>query len=413
MKELERHYGNLLELTKDWRVLEVGLKMERQRVEVVVEWKGAKRAPCPQCGKRCGIYDMREERQWRHLDTMQFETRIRCRLPRCQCAEHGVHTVSVPWAGRYSRYTLLFEAFAVCVLQACSTVEAARKLLGLSWRQVDEIRTRAVERGLQRRKAEPIDYLGMDEKSFGKGQDYVSVLSDLKLGRVLEVTPGRDESAAQELLLSLSLEQRTEAMAIAMDMWTAYMNAAGQHLPDALLVHDKFHVSKSLNEAVDAVRKAEHRILQQRQDERLKGTKYLWLKGFEKFSPQAHAQFAELKDSGLKVARAWSIKDLFQEFWTFEFICDAEAFFKDWYNWAIRSRLEPIKKVARTLKNHLQGLLGYVIHQITNAVTEGLNSKIQNIKACARGFRRFDKYRVAILFYCGKLDLIPTIPQKT
>ena len=196
-------------------------------------------------------------------------------------------------------------------------------------------------------------------------------------------------------------------------MLPAYMNASEQHLPDAVMVHDKFHVSKHLNKAVDSVRKAEHRELQQRQDERLKGTKYLWLKGFEKLSPEAQARFAELKASGLKVARAWSIKDLFQEFWTFEFVADARGFFKDWYSWAIRSRLKPIKDVARTLKDHLKGLLGYVIHQITNAATEGLNSKIQNIKASARGFRSFDKYRVAILFYCGKLDLAPNLPQKT
>ena len=413
MKELGRHYGNLLELTKDWRVIDVQLKIAEQRVEILVAWKGSRRAPCPECGQRCGLYDMREERQWRHLDTMHLETRILCRLPRCQCPEHGVHTVSAPWAGKHSRYTLLFEAFAVLVLQACSTVQAACKLLGLSWRQVDEIRTRAVERGMRRRTAEPIDYLGMDEKSFGRGQDYVSLLTDLKQGRVLEVAPARDTEAAERLLGSLSEQQRAEAMAIAIDMLPAYMNASEQHLPDAVMVHDKFHVSKHLNKAVDSVRKAEHRELQQRQDERLKGTKYLWLKGFEKLSPEAQARFAELKASGLKVARAWSIKDLFQEFWTFEFVADARGFFKDWYSWAIRSRLKPIKHVARTLKDHLKGLLGYVIHQITNAATEGLNSKIQNIKASARGFRSFDKYRVAILFYCGKLDLAPNLPQKT
>jgi transposase len=158
----------------------------------------------------------------------------------------------------------------------------------------------------------------------------------------------------------------------------------------------------------------EHVRLMAKKDERLKGSKYLWLKGFERMDPQAKLRFNELKSSGLKVSRAWSMKDLFNEFWSFEFGWDAKEFFRDWCNWVMRSKLEPMKRVARMLKKHSSGLFGYIIHPITNAATEGLNSKIQNIKASARGFRRFDAYRTAILFYCGKLDMLPaTVPQKS
>lgn len=411
---LERHYKELLGLDKNWRVERVELVLERQRVEIIVGWSGSEKGSCPECGKSCRIYDLREERSWRHLDTMQFETIIRCRVPRVKCAQHGVLTMATPWAGKHSRFTLLFEAFAVLVLQASQTVEAARRLLGLSWRQVDEIRTRAVERGLERRRSEPIDYLGIDEKSFARGHSYVSVLADLQAGRVLEVAPGRDEGAAQELLETLSAQQRSEALAVAVDMWPAYMKQVKAQMGEAVLVHDRFHVVKHLNDAVDKVRRRENKLLMARRDERLKGSRYLWLKGLERMSPQARSRFHELKDSGLKVGRAWTIKHLFEEFWTFDFGSDARAFFRDWYGWAIRSRLDPIKQVARMLKAHLHGLLGYILHPITNATTEGLNSKIQLLKASARGFRSFAKYRIAILFHCGKLDLLPsTSPQKS
>ena len=414
METLEQHYAELLGLTQDWCVASVVLELEKQRVEITVEWTGSRQAPCPKCGKSVRVYDLRESRSWRHLDTMQFETVIHSRVPRVECPEHGVLTMETPWAGKHSRFTMMFEAFAVLVLQSCSTVEGARKLLGLSWEQVNDIRKRAVNRGLERRDREVIDYVGIDEKSFGSRHDYVSVLSDIAGGRVLEVTPGRKEEAAGELFESLSPEQRAGALAVVLDMWPAFMNAARKWLPEAVLVHDKFHVSKHLNDAVDRVRKDEHVRLMAKKDERLKGSKYLWLKGFERMDPQAKLRFNELKSSGLKVSRAWSMKDLFNEFWSFEFGWDAKEFFRDWCNWVMRSKLEPMKRVARMLKKHSSGLFGYIIHPITNAATEGLNSKIQNIKASARGFRRFDAYRTAILFYCGKLDMLPaTVPQKS
>jgi len=415
--DLNEHYGQLLGLGSTWRVADVDLALDHQRVEIAVEWAGGKGGvPCPECGETCPIYDLREERFWRHLDTMQFETVIRCRVPRCRCAEHGVQTIAVPWADKHGRFTLMFEAFAIRVLQACSNVEAARKLLGLSWQQADDIRTRAVERGLERRGEESIERLGIDEKSFGKHHDYLSVMTDLDQGRVLEVVPERKQEAAETLLLTLSAQQRQGVLAVAMDMWPAFMNAAAKHLPEATLVHDKFHVVKHLGEAVDRVRKQENKHLLQGGDERLVGQKYTVLKNPQNMKPAQRERFDKLKASNLKTARAWAIKDQFTEFWTFDFAADAKAFFKDWYNWAIRSRLDPIKEKARMLKKHIEGLLGYIIHPVTNAVTEGLNSKIQNIKSSARGFRSFQRYRTAILFYCGKLDMLPAcsmLPQKT
>ena len=404
MEQLSSHYSALLGLSAPWEVESVKLQMESQRVEILVEHaKGPGR--CPECGDECALYDRREERSWRHLDTMQFETIIRCRVPRCECPQHGVQSVQVPWAGKHSRFTLMFECFAVAVLQACSNVEGARRLLRLNWRQVDAIRTRAVERGLQRRNREAIANLGIDEKSFGKWHRYVSILSDLDRSRVWEVSEGRSEESAQQLMDSLSCAQRESVEAVALDMWPAYMNARRKNLPLAFDVHDRFHVSKHLGEAIDSVRRAENKRLCQDGDESLKGTRWLWLKRTRSVAEEQ--AFAALEKDHLEVARAWQLRELFDRFWSFRDPEHAGAFFLGWFSRAIESGLAPVTRVARMLKAHLEGLLGYCFHPISNAASEGFNSKIQTIKAAARGFRFFEKYRIAILFYCGKLDLNP------
>lgn len=324
-------FHQLLGLSKDWKVDNIELSIEAHRVEILVEWNGGEQAPCPECGALCPVYDLREERGWRHLDTMQFETVIRCRVPRIKCEEHGCKTIQTPWADKHSRFSLMFEGFAVTVLQACSNVEAARRLLRLSWGQADELRRRAVERGLERRGQTEIPYLGLDEKSFGKGHDYISVMADLDQGRVLDVTPERKKDAAEALLTTLSEEQRQGVMAIAMDMWPPFMSAAQAYLPGAILVHDKFHVVKHLGEAVDQVRKGEKKALSKDGDDSLKGAKYLFLKNFDNLSEDQRERFEERRDSTLKTARAWAIKDQFGGFWDHEFVADAREYFQYWY----------------------------------------------------------------------------------
>jgi transposase len=190
-------------------------------------------------------------------------------------------------------------------------------------------------------------------------------------------------------------------------MWLAYANAIGQALPQAHIVHDRFHISQHLNAAVDKVRRQENKVLNKAGDERLKGSKYLWLSNEENLGDEARERFEHLKHADLKAARAWAIKELFKQFWTYTYAGCAKRHFEQWYSWAIRSRLEPIKEKARMIKNHLPNLLNYFKHPISNAVAEGLNSKIQTVKANARGYRSFDGFRNSILFYCGGLDMAP------
>ena len=193
-----------------------------------------------------------------------------------------------------------------------------------------------------------------------------------------------------------------------MDMWPAFANSAGRHVPEAEIVHDRFHISKHLNEAVDKVRRQEHKALRKEGDETLTGTKQLWLFNPENLSEEKWLVFEPLKQQELKTARAWAIREQFRWFWDYRYAGNARKFFKQWYQWAIRCRLEPVKKVARMLKCHLDRILSWFRHHISNGMAEGYNSRIQSIKTAARGFRNFANYRTRILFFCGKLNLLPS-----
>jgi transposase len=376
-------------------------------VEIELGWQWGAAAKCPECGRECSIHDCAPERTWRHLDTMQFMTLIRARTPRADCPEHGVKTMQVAWAAPQGRFTLLFERFAVEVLLASASVSQACTLLGLSWDTAQEIMRRAVQRGLERRQLDRLKYLGMDEKSFRRGQSYVTLLTDLEESRVLDVVEERTAEAASQLWDTLSREQKQGVEAVAVDMWEPFIQTIQTQVPDADIVHDKFHVSKYLGEAVDKVRRQEHKELLAQGDETLKGTRQLWLYNPQNFSPEQAEEFSALKDLHLKVARAWAAKELFSKFWEYQEEGWARRFFKDWFGWVSRSRLKPVVDVAQMLKRHLDNLLTYLKHHITNAVTEGLNSKIQSLKSAARGFRNFRNYRIRILFFCGKLNLYP------
>jgi transposase len=186
----------------------------------------------------------------------------------------------VPWAERYSRVTTLMIGFVIKLLQVCPTTQGVCNLTRLSWSTVNAIMVSAVERGMLRRTEEEISYLGIDEKSSQKGHRYATILTDIDRSRVLDLIPERKLEAAKTLLQTLTPTQRASVKAVAMDMWPAFMNAAKHCMPQADIVHDKFHVAKYLGDAVDTVRKQEHRRLSQAGNSPLTGSKWAWLKSY-------------------------------------------------------------------------------------------------------------------------------------
>jgi transposase len=398
-------YEQLLGLKAPWSVRSVELSMAEQRVvvEVVLD-RGQVWADLADSTRRAHVHGWRE-RQWRHLDTCQFETVIRARVPQLKHSDGTVAEVAVPWAQRYARVTKLMEGFVIQLLQACPNLKSVCGLTGLAWSTVNDILVRAVERGLTRRAEEAVAQVGIDEKSLERGHSYASVLTDLQRGRVLDVVPGRTLEAASGLIATLSEAQRESVQAVAMDMWPAYMSAARQCLPQADIVHDRFHVAKYLGEAVDQVRRAEHRQLLKAGASPLTGSTWHWLRRYPDGRSAEAVAFRALHQLNLKTSRAWRIKETFASFWSYRSPAAAKRFFDAWSANAIRSRLEPVKKVVRMLRRHETGLLNYCTHRISNACAEGFNSAIQLIKSNARGLRNFGNYRARILFHCGKLEM--------
>ena len=383
-------------------------KRDSRRAQKKIE--GPSVASCPECGEEGGLYDHSPERVWRHLDTCQFGTYLHARLPRVNCSVHGVKQVAAPWAELGSRFTLLFENRLIDILKECDVTGAGR-IAAVSWDEGWGIMDRAVIRGMKRKQGKVPEYVGIDEKSFAKRHKYETLVCDLVKGTVECVLQERTQESLEGYWGQFSLEELADTEAIAMDMWEPYIHAVEQQLPQADIVHDKFHIAKYLGEAVDKVRKAENRHLVKQQDGTLKGTKYLWLTNPNHWTEQQQASFKDLKDKGLKVARAWSIKEMFSELWGYRYEKAAKNFFKKWHCWATHARLKPMAEVAKKLKRHLENILTYLKHRITNAVAEGLNSKIQQVKSAARGFRNFENFRIAILFFCGKLDMYPQKSQ--
>ena len=225
---------------------------------------------------------------------------------------------------------------------------------------------------------------------------------------MLDVVETRTETACKALISqALTLTQQAQVTAVALDMLKAYANAVSDKLPQADIVHDRFHISQHLNEAVDKIRRKENKALVEEGDSRLKGTKFHWLVNAENLHEDYQENFDILRRSELKVSRAWAIKESLRHFWDYKSAGWAKGYFERWYSWAIRSRLGPIKEKARMIKAHLPNILTYFKHGISNAVAEGLNSKIQTVKSNARGYRSFDGFRNSILFYCGCLNMAP------
>jgi transposase len=401
-------YQYLLGLQSPWTVSRVNLNVKGQRVDVWAEHPEGAAWACPHCSRALPLYDHAEERMWRHLDSCQFQTYLNARIPRVECPEHGVVQIQVPWAEPRSRFTLLFERLAINVLSQCD-VSGATRILRISWDEAWGIMERAVTRGRARKAARIVRQIGVDEKAAAKGHRYLTLVCDLDEGTVEHIAEDRKQESLDGYYAGLSKKQLKGIEAVAMDMWEPYLQATLAKVPEAAekIVFDRFHVMGHVGKAVDTVRKQEHRELMESGDETLKGSKYLWLYSRENVPDRRRNEFNALKRRELKVGRAWAIKEALRRLWHYVYPASGWKFWKRWYFWATHSRLEPIRKAAETVRRHIDNILTYYQHPVTNAMSEGLNSKIQKIKSMACGFRNIENFKTAIYFHCGGLDLYP------
>lgn len=400
-------YAKILNLTAPWSVADVDLNLTGQEVRLRLELDAGAELRCPECDAVCAGYD-RRAREWRHLDTCQLKTILVAEVPRVTCSEHGVRQVKVPWGEPGSRFTAMFEAMVIDWLLEASLSAVARQLR-LSWDEAAGVQGRAVKRGLARRDMKAPTELGVDETSFQKRHEYVTVVIDHGTGHVVEVGQDRKQETFEAYLKTMTVEERAAITHVAMDMWKPFINAVLALVPggEKKICFDKFHVASHLGDGVDRVRKSEHRALTAEGDTTLVKTKYLWLTNPDNMKRDRWRGFEALRNSSLKTARAWAIKEMAMSLWHYRSRTWAEKGWKAWLSWALRSRLEPMRKVARMVKAHLGGILNAVVTGTTNALGESINAKIQWIKRTACGFRNRARFRNAIFFHLGGLDLYP------
>jgi transposase len=405
-------YEQILGINSPWHVEQVELKLEAGQILIDVEGSSEVDA-CPECGRRCARYDS-NERRWRHLDTCQYQTILKARVPRVRCDEHGVRQVRVPWAEERSRFTALFEALVIDWLGATESIAAVAKGMRLSWEEVAGIRSRAVKRGMKRRGPAKLPAaVGVDETSIRRGHQYITVVNALSEARVLEVMDDRTEQSLNAFWQQYQPAELAQVEKVAMDMWAPYIASTRKALPhaDEKIVFDKFHILKHLGDAVDKVRRREHRELRAENDHRLTKTKYLWLTHPERLEREARARIEVLLRGTLRTARAYRYKEHASQLWGYVRRGMAERLWHQWLHGALRCALEPIRMVARMIRNHWAGVINAATSDITNAMSESINSRIQRIKKRACGFRSRPRFREAILFHLGGLDLYPHLPS--
>jgi transposase len=401
-------YGRILGIQSPWSVAAVDLQPASGEVHIYLSHDALPEWPCPECATPSRLYDHQPERRWRHLDTCQYRTILHAGPPRCQCPNHGVRVVKLPWAEPSSRFTALFEALAIAWLRSASQ-KAVAEQLGLSWDEIHGIMERAVKRGLQRRQSEPVPRLGVDEKAFRKGHKYLTLVNDLTRGRVLYVAEDRKQESLDGFWSTLTPAQHEGIEAVAMDMWDPYVASVREHVAgaDRKIVFDKFHVAQHLSQAVDEVRRKENKALRAGGDDRLVGTRYDWLRNPAAADARDRRAFAALRHSELKTARAWALKETAMSLYNYTYEGPARKHFQWWHRWAVRSRLRPTIEVAGMMKRRFANIITYLRHRITNAASESINARIQWVKYTARGFRNKQNFINAIYFHCGGLALAP------
>ncbi len=401
-------YKSILGVKQPWDVTNVKLDLLNKTVTIKVGYNQSQKLQCPVCDTNGSVYD-HNTRRWRHLDTCQMTTIIECEVPRISCDEHGVKQVRVPWAETNSHFTALFEALVINWLKETS-LSGVGNLLNLSWDQVAGIQERAVKRGLERREEKPLVNIAIDETSFQRRHEYVTVIYDKEHDAILEVLDDRKSATLEEWLKNRPQEHLDSIKTVSLDMWDPFILAIKNTVPAAMtkICFDRFHVAQHFGKALDKVRAQENRsFFNSGSESPLARTKHEWLRNSHRTDNRSRRDFMVLTRSTLKTARAWAIKETASKLWDFTYRGSAE---KEWHHllgWICRCRLDPVKKVGRMVKNYLWGIINAIIAKVSNAVAESKNARIQRIKKMACGFRNRKRFRMAILFHLGGLDLMP------
>ena len=404
----EALFCQALGLAAPWVVERVALDVERRRIDLYVAWH-SRSAACPACAATDQRLHDHRQRSWRHLDFFQFQAYVHCSLARVACSVCGsTSQLSVPWAREGSRFTLMFEALALTLAREMPVAACARILRctdNALWRQIDA----HVSLARARERYADVTVIGIDETSCAKGHSYITLVHDLLRARLIFATPGKDARTVERFTQDFKGHQgQPRAIkVVCMDMSKAFIAGATEHLPGAAIAFDGFHVVQLANRAVDTVRREEAR------GERwLKTTRWCWLKDKEKWTDNEHDTMQWLPHTRLKTARAWRLKEALRDIYGARSdAMQSEQALKRWLHWAQRCRLPAFKDLAKTLKQHWQGILrAFDASHLHTGYVEAVNSLLQAAKAKARGYGTAEHFIAMAFLIAGKLTHLPGNP---
>jgi len=345
-------------------------------------------AICSGCGEtKTRIHDVKPVRTWRHTDCWKTPTLVRAAPRRVRCRHCGVRIEQVPWARTRSRFTHEFEADILGRARDTSISGVCRQL-GVHWTSVMRLIERWVEESAERQFRRPLRDIGVDEVSYGRGQNkYLTIVWDHRRTRIVWIGRGRERDTLDAFYAKLGPRRSHHLAVVTMDMWQGYIGATREHAPQAAIVFDRFHIERYLTQAVDEVRRQEFWRRGGAYRDAVRGKRFLLLRKYRRVHWRRRGALAQLLLMNKRLFRAYVLKEQFEHVWTYTTAKAMRAFLLRWRRLLNWSRLRPLISFYEMLERHMDGVTAWAEHRMTNAALEGNNSRIRGLSQRAHGYR--------------------------
>ena len=399
-----------LGISAPWSVKAVDFDEARKSLTIKVDFAPGTRFPAPGIEGVHPVHDTQIKRL-RHLNFFQYECFLEVRTPRVKLPDGRVVLIELDWAGNLAGFTLLFEALVLAMVQHM-TFAGVAELTGLSWHRVHAICSRYVDLAVEQADLSGVTAVAFDETSSRRGHNYITLAADTEQRKVVFVTEGKDSTTIVDFAEHLTTHKGApeQVKKVSIDMSPAFIKGVGERLPNARITFDKFHVVAHASAAVDETRRIE-----QRRDPSLKGLRWTLLKDRDKLSEQGRADLDALiaKAATKRTARAWLYREHLREILDRTEIEVASAMLKQWCTNVMRSKVEPMKQVAKMIRKHFDGIIAWAQTGQNNGFIEAINGLFQAAKRKARGYTRFATMRTVLFLIAGKLDFTTINPHAT
>jgi len=392
-----------LGIAKPWYVQGVEFDAAKKVLTITVDFVAGTRFPA---GGATGVHPVHDTqvKRLRHLNFFQHECFLEVRTPRVKLPDGKVVLVEPGWFGKLAGFTLLFEALVLAMAQQM-TFSAVAKLVDESWHRVHAICSRYVELALAEADLSEVTAVAIDETSSRRGHNYLTIAADTDERKVVFVTEGKDAKTVAGFADWLTAHKGSpeQVRLVGIDMSPAFIRGVTEHLPSARVTFDKFHVVAHASAAVDQMRR-----LEQRTDPSLKGLRWTLLKDRGRLSDESRADLDALvaQTATKRTARAWLYREHLRDILDRKQINVVSAMLKQWCTNVLRSKVEPMKEVARMIRKHFDGIVAWTQTRQTNGYIEALNGLFQAAKRKARGYTRFETMRTVLFLIAGKLDFM-------